>query len=428
MILKLIHRLLERRHYWRYVSFSELAQMYAAELIRTLGLGLVSILVVIYMYQNGYSLVYIALFYAAFQLFRTIITLPIAKLIGYIGPKHGYLISNLLLVPMILSLSFLPDYGFWALLFFGFSQSLATCMYWISYYVNFSKIKHADHAGKEIGYVFILRRGAAALSPLVGGLIAFMFGPQATIYIASILFLLAALPLLRTAENTATRQRITFKNFNFRGVWRNMLAHSMLGADSVASLAIWPLFVSITIFGISGNQIYAEIGAITSVTIAAALLVAHTFGKVIDRRQGGTLLRYATFMNSCLHAVRPFVTTPYGVIMTNVVNETATTGIQMPFQKAMFDTADSLPGFRVAYLGVMEMSASFGATLLYLLVAVCAMSVGEVDGMRLSYFIFAPVSLIIALHGFKLLQAQPENLYQAVVRRKGPIRAILSHK
>lgn len=428
MFLGLIHRLFERRHYWRHVGFSELAELYAAELIRTLAVGMVSILVVIYMYQIGYSLVEIALFYAAYQFFRGLITIPIAHLIGYIGPKHGYLISNILLVPMILSLSFLPDYGLWVLLFFGFTQALAVSMYWVSYYVNFSKIKHSDHAGKEIGYVFILRRVAAALSPLAGGLIAFAFGPQATIYIASVLFLAAAVPLLQTAETTITRQKITFKAFNYRGVWKNLMAHFALGADAAASLAIWPLFIAIVVFGISGNQVYAQVGAVTSITVVVALLVTHAFGRVIDKSQGGTLLKYSAFVNTALHALRPFVATPYGVVMTNVVNEAATTGMQMPFQKAMFDMADSLPGFRIAYLALMEMAASFGASALYLVVAVSAIFVGEADGMRLSYFILAPASVLIAFHGFKLLTTRRQEAPELITRHGLLFRDILRSK
>jgi MFS family permease len=424
MLIGFIHRLFQRRHYWRYVSFSELAELYAAELIRTLGLGLVSVLVIIYMYQNGYSLVYIALFYAAYSAFRVLITVPLAHLVGIIGPKHGYLTSNLLLIPMLISLSFLPTYGIWALMFFGATQGIATTLYFISYYVNFSKIKHSEHAGKEIGYVFILRRVAASLSPLIGGFIAYLFGPQATMYVAVVLFLAAAVPLLQSAETTSTHQKVTFTSFNWRKTAKNLRSMFLLGMDSAASLAIWPLFVAIAIFGVSGNDIYAKVGAITSVTVLSALLVTHIFGRVIDKNRGGELLRYSAIGNAAMHALRPFVQTPYGVVMTNVANEAATTGMQMPFVKAMFDTADSLPGYRIAYLAMMELFASLGAMVFYLIVAVCAMYVGEINGMRLSYLILAPLFLIFLGHGFKMLRARPE----ADTGNKSIFQAILNHK
>jgi FlaA1/EpsC-like NDP-sugar epimerase len=45
MIKTLIYSLLERRHYWRYVSFSEIAEIYASRTLRVLAVSMVSVFI-----------------------------------------------------------------------------------------------------------------------------------------------------------------------------------------------------------------------------------------------------------------------------------------------------------------------------------------------------------------------------------------------
>lgn len=55
MLKQLIYRLFERRHYWREMSFSEMAELYTSRVLRTLAVSMVSIFIAIYLYQNGYG-------------------------------------------------------------------------------------------------------------------------------------------------------------------------------------------------------------------------------------------------------------------------------------------------------------------------------------------------------------------------------------
>jgi len=61
-------------------------------MLRMAALYIASAFMSIYMYQNGYSVGFIALFWTAFYLYKACASLPIAGLIARIGPKHGILI------------------------------------------------------------------------------------------------------------------------------------------------------------------------------------------------------------------------------------------------------------------------------------------------------------------------------------------------
>ena len=64
MIQSFIHRIFARRHYWRVASFSEIAELYTSRLLFTFAMNIVNLFAAVWLYKLGYSVLYIALFYA----------------------------------------------------------------------------------------------------------------------------------------------------------------------------------------------------------------------------------------------------------------------------------------------------------------------------------------------------------------------------
>lgn len=399
MLKRLIHHFLERRHYWRYADFAELAELYASRMLRILAVSMVSVFIAIYLYQNGYHLAFIMGYFAAYFLLRALVTFPAAFLVARIGPKHATLISNFLYVPALIALTQLAEFGLPVLVFVAIFQACSVALYDIGYMVNFSKVKKDDHIGKEIGFMYIIERVTMSISPLIGGLIAYLFGPEWTMVFASVVFGLAAIPLLFTPEPTKIHQKISFRHFNWKYTAKGLLAHGAIGADFVASSSMWSLYVAIAIFGTTSNAVYAQIGALTSITILASLAFAQLYGRIIDRRKGGELLRFGVIGNSLIHLTRPFIGTPVGVVMVNVTNEASTTAYSMPFIKGMFGVADDLPGYRIVYLAMMTISSSLGAAIFSAIIAVLALYMNEIVSMQIGYIIVAVIVLLILRHG-----------------------------
>ncbi len=400
MLKKFLNRLLEPRHYWRTVGFSELSELYANRLLRLVAVNMVSGVIGIFMYQLGYAVWSIFAFFTLYFFIRAIWTIPSAYLIGRIGPKHASLISNVLCIPALIALTQLEHLGWAALVFYGVIQSFCVTLYSISHHVNFSKIKHNDHAGKELGFMYIVEKVGSGLSPFVGGFIAFLFGPEATIWAASVVFLIAAGPLFLTPEPVMTHQKVIFRGLGIRRIWPQLVSTAGIGADSMASAAMWSLYIAIAIFGTSSNIVYAQIGGLMSVTFVASLLFSQIYGRIIDKSRGGYLLKYSVFANSSIHLIRPFISTPPGVILVNVVNEAATVGYSMPYLKGQYDMADNLPGYRIAYTALMETAISLGASLFGALATVTVLLVGDVRGIQLSYVLLAIIGLSIMMHRF----------------------------
>jgi len=402
MFQNIIHQILVRRHFWRYATFSEVSELYASRMLRMLALNIAASFMSIFLYQNGFGIPFIALFWGMFFLFKTLIALPVAALAARIGAKHGILISNIMYIPSMIIFALIPEYGPLLLIAVVILQGASSALYSISYSTDFSKVKSSLNAGKEIAYMNIVEKVTAGLSPLIGGLLALAFGPQVVLVIAAILFSLAAAPLLRTAEQERPHQKLNFKGFPWHLVRPNIAPHIALGFDVFTSGTVWSIFTAVFIIGVaSTNEVYAANGALMSVVVFAALGASYAYGKIIDRKKGGELLRVAAIGNALTHLMRAFTTTPVAVAGLNVANEAATTGYTMAFTRGVFDNAD-LSGQRVTYLGVVEALSNLGAALGGFLLFFMASMLGDKLSIHVFFFIAAAIVLLIATAKFPL--------------------------
>lgn len=401
MIQQFIHRLLLRRHFWRHATFSEVAELYASRTLRMMAVNIASVLMSVYLYQTGYSLVFIAGYWSIYYFLKIFMSFPAAKYIAHFGPKHAILLSNLLYIPAMIVFSFIPSWGIPAIIITGLLQGISATIYDLGYLVDFSKVKNAEHAGKEIAYMNILEKCAKGLSPLVGGILAFLAGPEVTMWVAAALFAVASVPLFQTAEPTRSRNGLVFRGFPWRMAWRSMVAEIGVGFDVIASGTVWSLLVAISILGVHGNEVYAQLGALLTVVMLVAIASSYAYGRMIDRRRGGELLFYSVIADAVVHATRPFVNTVGVTIGTNIANEVATTGYAMAFTRGIFDTAD-LSGFRITYLACIEVMANFGAFLASMVFMGAVLVYGDIAGMQNFFFAAAVIVLLIGVPKFAL--------------------------
>ncbi len=398
MFQALIHRFLLRRHFWRYATFDEVGELYASRMMRLLAQFMINMFVALYLYQNGYSLVFITVYYVVSFLFRAVVTYAAARVVAKFGPKHGILFANLLYIPALVVFPFVPALGVLAIVIFGIFQSLSMVLFDLAYMVDFSKVKHVDHAGKEIGYMQILERLTASLSPFIGGTVAFLVSPEATIWLSAVLFVFASVPLFKSKEQVRLNQHLDFHRFPWRDTWRTIRAETAIGFDAVASNFVWVLFIAITIFASGGNNsVYFMVGAFASVTIVTSFFSAYAFGRIIDWRHGGDLLRVASIANAGTHIFRAFVTTPAGVAAANIGNEVATTGYTMAYMRGIFDTADRAEGHRIVYLMFVAMAANIGACIASIIfTGLLLISPSSVDAFQM-FFIIAAVYVLLTM-------------------------------
>jgi len=396
-----MYLIVRRTHFWRHIGFAELSELYVSRMLRVMAVQMMGGFAIVYLLQLGYPLHFVALFWFSYFALRVLLSPLVAVTVARYGPKHSTLISNVgqIIAAVFLILASNPSFGFVALLiympFAGFSRSL----YDVAYLVDFSKIKHVEHAGRELGFMQIIERAVLAIGPLIGGLIALLFGAQAMLGFGSFLMLVAALPLFFTDEPVQVRQKITLKHFNWRVAWKPTLANIATGVDVDLSGIMWAAFLAIVVLGgVNNHAIYAEIGALSSISIIVSIVVAYTYGKMVDNHQGKSLLKWSVIGDTVLHMVRPFVSTPVQALGANVANEVVTTGYTMPATRGIFDTADGLPGYRIIYMTIMGASLAAGDCITMLVLALLTSFLPDSSALKGVYFVLAPVILLILFH------------------------------
>jgi len=401
MIKSLISRIFQSRHFWRDATFSEIAELYASRTLRLAAINIGAGFTSVYMLRSGYSLAFIMSFWAILYFTKSFIAPLTGILVSRIGPAKGTFFSNLLYIPAMMALGFMPEFKIISIIIFAVCMGISVTLYEVCYFIEFSIVKNPEHAGKEIGFMNILEKIAISLSPVIGGAIALIFGAPTTMWVASLLFALAALPLLRNSSKSEKQQRITIRGFPWRMALPSIIAKTSTGFDLVASSIVWGLFLTIYVFPKSGNDIYVILGALSSVTVVVAILTSIWYGKTIDKNKGGNLLKVGVVANSMVHVSRIFITTPFDALGVNIVNEAATTAQNMAFLRGMFDTAD-VSGHRIMYLVAADMMNNIGATIACVAMILCTTMLTGPSSFKVFFGIAAFAILFVSTARFPI--------------------------
>lgn len=400
MLKQISSRVLAKRHFWRYASFTELNELYISNMLRAIAGSLFSVFVPIYMLKSGYSVTYISLYFVVYFVVRVFGDLLSGLITARIGPKHTWILSHICSIINLICLLGITStpYLFWvSALFSGLSTSLLH----VALFVDFSKIKHPEHSGKEQGYFMILEKVGSAVGPIMGGYIAAQYAPSFTIVASIVLFAASLIPLLSTPEAVQTRQKIQFKGFPYKRVWRDIVSHSAQGIDTTVTAGMWPLFMAIVIF--SGG-VYQSVGFATTISFVVSVFMTYIIGKIVDSNWSLKLLRLAVVLDSLTYVGRIFTRSLGGVLAVNVSNEAAYTGSMVAYNKGMFAAADDLPGYRIAYFTAMEMVSEFAKGMIWAALAVLSALVSDSSALVICFAATAVIALFIMSERFSALR------------------------
>lgn len=385
---------------WRDVKKSQLTELYISMMIRTLGLSLVGIFVPVYLFQLGYSIPSIALFFVAMYGFRIPLDLVSARLVGYFGPKHIMMLSQIFLIISFAQYFTLETYS-WPLALIAVTNGVANGLFFMAYHIEFSKIQSTRDSGKQIGTMYQIAKLASAVGPLVGGILAQSFGFSVVIGVAIFLVLLSSVPLALSPEPVRKYQHITFKGFPWKKVKWDIISNTGLGFDQMAAMLVWPLFVSIYILS---DNVYAGVGIVTSVGFLSSVFFARVSGRIIDRDGGAKLLKAGVVGESIVNIARFFVNSIGLTYVFNAVAEPVQNAVRMPYTKGLYAAASSYEGYRDVYIATIMTSANIVRATTWLVVFFCAHAFGDKIALQ-SVFILAGVSIwFVLLQRFKALR------------------------
>lgn len=399
MLQKLIKRFLYYRHPWRALSFDELGELYSSMMLRSLAISLVGIFVPVYLYKFGYSITAILLFYGTFFTARIVWDFAGGYLVARYGPKHSIVVAYILQIVALAMFATLQTIA-WPLIVMSVVWSASNSIFFIAYHTDFSKIKHSEHGGRELGWMHIVEKIGGMLGPITGGVIATLIGPSYTFLAAVLLFCFGLIPLFLTGEAVKTRQKLDFKGLSVTKIKHDLVSYVALSIENSICLAMWPLFMALFIFQ---DNTFVQLGAVSSIAVILSIVAAKVIASFIDNHRGRQLLKSAAVINAFIHGFRPFLLSLPGAIGINIVNETVTVAYRMPYVKGMYDAADDLPGHRIVYFVATEVFGNIGKASFYWLMYIASFLLEPYTLFCIIFACAAVASLTITTERFKAL-------------------------
>ncbi len=406
MILNLIRRLIHGRHYWRTAPFSELAEFYASRFLVSIAHGISGVFVAVFLYKKGYPLTEILVYFGLYYLLRALVSFLFAYYVAWVGPKRAMLMSNILFAPSIIALTMVEQNTSVAVVFFFVFQAMSISLFTIASDVFFSSIKHSHREGKEIGIMYIMEKLGTGIAPMIGGFIAYLFGAEYTMWIAAGLSVVATMPLFITPDKIRRRQRVIYRGLPWRKIYRHLITHGIAGADQAVSGAVWSIFIAIAVFGTTGDSVYAKLGIAFSISLIVSVAISHLYGVLIDRRRERELFTTGVYLDVAVHALRPLVSSPLDIALMNSANEVATSAYHMPYFRSQYDTADSLPGYRAVSISIMMVTFCVGASIIAFFAAWSVWRFGDIEGLKLTFYVMAGIALVLLRYGSRALQTR----------------------
>lgn len=382
-----------RRHNWRTMEFDELTELYTSMMFRSLAIGLAGIFVPIYLFQNGSPVWQILFFYMCVFTVQMLGSPFAAFIIARIGPKHTILISYVFQALSMIGLISLYEQNL-PLALIAANIGLSNVLFFTAFHTDFSKIKHSDHGGKEVGWMYIMQKGGAVIGPVLGGVIAFMFGSQYIFMVALAMLCIGILPLLATAEPIQTKQKLDFRHLKVSDIKYSLVSYSALVLENTITLVVWPLFVGVLVFT---DNPYIQLGSVASISVLASIFIARAIGGMIDNKKGRQLLRYGTILNAILHLFRPFTSGYSSVLAVNVINEGVTIAYALPYTKGMYDAADTLKGHRIVYFCTLEAAGSLARVIFYGGASLVAFNYGNTRAFFFGLFAVGAVASFVIM-------------------------------
>lgn len=396
MIRKTINTFLRRTHFWRDTGFDELSELYISNMLRSVALTIFMVFVPFYLYQNNYSPAAIFALFGCFFVTRIISDILGGYLVARVGPKHAMIASNLLQI--VTSCLFLSVPGMhWSIILLAIPWGMSQSFFFISYHVSFSKIKHIQKAGAELGHMQIFERIGFLLGPLIGGVVGSLFGPQYIFMTATALLILSLWPLFLTAEPVKVHQKLDFRKLPVHKIKRDLFANACLGVENSLYVNAWAFYVAAIILS---GAVYAQLGTLTAIGVLAAIVSAKFIGRLTDSVLARKIMHWSALINGAIYAIRPFINSVGGVVAVNVINDAVTSGYRMPFMKGVYAAADDLPGYRIVYISSLEAVGSTVKATVWFMLAILATAFSLKTVLIIGFAIAAVASIGITKERF----------------------------
>lgn len=279
---------------------SDLISITISSLIAGLGRGLIGIFIPLLLLGKGLELWQVCGFYVLYALSKLYINYPVTILINKYGARIG-LVSGYGSMAgfMVLLTTYMVSGQPWSLLLMAPLMAMQNSFLWNSQHLHISRVMNESRKNRDIAMMANLGRIVGIFAPLIGGGIAIVLGPAWLAGVASIIIMLAIIPvwhLDKLAGGHKTSENLSY-SLKHAPV-RDLVAEFAFSTHTTAGVMVWPIYLAVFIPN------FGQIGIIASIATAISVIIVHFMAKRGDKGKSYQLLVEGTAGSSAVHIGR----------------------------------------------------------------------------------------------------------------------------
>lgn len=350
--------------------------VFLSHLIWGFAAGMIGLFLPIFLFEKlDFSIFNVIYFYlASFGLLLVLVPIG-AKIMSKINLKR----SMMLALPS-LALYYLALYVFnltQELLILGLAVLAVTffrILYWIPYHIELAEFGDRKHRGIQIAYFSSIGVITGALAPFLAGFIIEEAGFPLLFFFAICLVLLAVIPIKFLSphhEHYTFSYFQTFRELFSKKNWRILVGYGSLGAESMASVVIWPIFI----FGIL-KESYVAVGGITAAIILVGIIFRIAIGYLVDIKEKRKLLKIGSGLYSLGWLLKMVVGTGFEIFLVGTYHSFAGIIRRIPLVAFQYEQMYAQGQYIDEYTTLREISINLGKILMLVLFLILLSFVG----------------------------------------------------
>ncbi|RLC37300.1 hypothetical protein DRH27_03975 [Candidatus Falkowbacteria bacterium] len=306
--------------------------IYMTHAIDALAFSISSIFVPIFLLSSGETVRTVALYF----IIHNIVLLFSAILSGMVSSKFGLKKCMMLRYPFLFAYLFmLTSWGsFGNIIWLAVFSGLAAGFFWIPLNIFFGRHAGIKGLGSAIAKLSVMPQLVGLGGPLLGGVLAVIFGFKSLFIITFVISIFSLLPLFLSPN-----LKDYFKFDPKKGLLFFLRSPKLLIADMVDNIGgeaegiIWPIFVFLTV------QSTISVGIVGTFIAIGSLLFTVLIGKATDKKSERSLIRLAVPLLILIWGIRVFIQVEGVMYLTTIAAGFVLTLFTVPYTRLLFAKA-----------------------------------------------------------------------------------------
>lgn len=347
--------------------------------------GMVGIFIPFVILQGGGTLLMVAGYYLLWTTGKLALNFPAIRLIQRYGSHIGLAVGfGLEIVQLACIFGFVSTQQLVFLISAGLVAAVAEAFSDNARHMFIPHVLQDRAKSSSIATFEIMGQAADFLGPIVGAAIGILFGGDWLLVVSLIVLAMTYFPIRRMG------QVLTFKGtepvrLTLRAApKRDLVANAGQCSDEAIALMGWPVYLAIFLGA------FGSIGAVGAATALVTMVVIWFAGRQGDRGRLVPVLKQGTFALSVTNLMRIIATTPPLAALVGSAYMASRQYTANPWN-ATYYTHVRRKGLQ--YLFAMETAASLGYTLMWGLLFILVLTIGDARWVFTAAFVVAAVAI-----------------------------------